>query len=156
MSFASISRLVFLITIFIRFSMPSFERFHHVGITVTPRDLEATIQWYSTHLGFVVEKRFEAVGISFVFLTASGMRIELLTSASAASSRADDVLDTMDPSRLHHICLEVTDLAGVVRKLDEEGVTLVGGPMDVASINKRIAFIPDNLGNMIELLQPLE
>jgi len=34
------------------------------------------------------------------------------------------------------------------------GVWLIGGPMDIDDIKQRIAFITDNLGNIIELMEP--
>ena len=67
----------------------------HVGITVTPQDLDATIAWYSRNLGFTVDQRFESHGTTFVYLTAGDAKIELLAGASqrngapaATSSRA--------------------------------------------------------------------
>ena len=58
----------------------------HVGITVTPADLDATIAWYSHNLGFTVGQRFESHGTTFVYLTAGDVKIELLAGASAPSS----------------------------------------------------------------------
>lgn len=60
----------------------------------------------------------------------------------------------MDPQRLHHFCLAVEDLATTVSQLRDSGVPLIGGPMDVPAIGQRIAFITDNLGNIIELAEP--
>ena len=49
----------------------------HIGITVTPQDLSATIAWYSRNLGFTVDQRFESHGTTFVYLTAGDVKIEL-------------------------------------------------------------------------------
>ena len=46
----------------------------HVGITVSPEDLDATIAWYSRNLGFTVDQRFESHGTTFVYLTAGDVR----------------------------------------------------------------------------------
>jgi catechol 2,3-dioxygenase-like lactoylglutathione lyase family enzyme len=127
----------------------------HVGITVTHEDLEATIAWYARHLGFGVERRFASHGTTFVFLTAGGVRIELLAGAvRRAGEPVDDVLRSMDPSRLHHSCLAAQDLDAAVSWLRESGVPLVGGPMDVPAIGRRIAFVTDNVGTVIELSAP--
>jgi catechol 2,3-dioxygenase-like lactoylglutathione lyase family enzyme len=127
----------------------------HVGITVTPADLEATIAWYSRHLGFIVDQRFESHGTTFVYLTASDAKIELLAGASdRGETRAGNVLTSMDPSRLHHLCLAVADLDLAVSRLLELDVPLIGGPMEIPEIGQRIAFVTDNVGTIIELTEP--
>jgi methylmalonyl-CoA epimerase len=124
----------------------------HVGITVTPQDLDATIAWYSRNLGFTVEQRFESHGTTFVFLTAGDVKIELLVGASdRAGAPTDNVLTSMNPSRLHHICLAVPDLDAAVSQLLELDVPLIGGPMEVPATGQRIAFVTDNVGTIIEL-----
>ncbi|WP_158563929.1 VOC family protein [Jiangella anatolica] len=126
----------------------------HVGISVTAEDLDATIAWYSGTLGFTVDQRFDSHGTSFVYLVNGDVKIELVAGASNRQAAADDVLTSMDPSRLHHLCLAVDDLDAAVSQLSERGVDLIGGPMQVADIGQRIAFITDNLGTIIELAEP--
>jgi predicted enzyme related to lactoylglutathione lyase len=60
----------------------------------------------------------------------------------------------MSPARLHHVCLAATDLDAAVSELRDLGVELIGEPMAVPEIGQRIAFISDNLGNIIELAEP--
>ena len=127
----------------------------HVGITVTPADLDATIAWYSRHLGFTVDQRFESHGTALVYLTAGDVKIELLAGASnRGRAPAGNVLTSMDPSRLHHLCLAVADLDVAVAELHELGVPLIGGPMNIAETGQRIAFVTDNVGTIIELATP--
>jgi methylmalonyl-CoA epimerase len=126
----------------------------HVGITIRPEDLDATIEWYSAHLGFRVDRSFESHGMTFTFLVCANAKIELLTGASRRTAVIDDVLTSMDPARLHHICLAVQDLDAAIAQLEANGVSLIGGPMDVADIGQRIAFITDNVGTIIELTEP--
>jgi methylmalonyl-CoA epimerase len=127
----------------------------HVGITVTPEHLDATVQWYSSKLGFAVEQRFESHGTTFVYLVAGDAKIELLAGASNRNeTRTENILTSMDPSRLHHFCIAVEDLDAAVSDLRENDVQLIGGPMDVPAIGQRVAFVTDNLGNIIELAEP--
>jgi catechol 2,3-dioxygenase-like lactoylglutathione lyase family enzyme len=127
----------------------------HVGIAVTPQDLDATIAWYSRNLGFTVDQRFESHGTTFVYLTAGDAKIELLAGASdRGGAPADNVLTSMDPSRLHHFCLAVADLDAAVARLLELDVPLIGGPMEIPEIGQRIAFITDNVGTIIEVTEP--
>ncbi|MEV0719513.1 VOC family protein [Asanoa sp. NPDC050611] len=127
----------------------------HVGISVTPDDLEATIAWYASKLGFTVDRRFDAHGTTFVFMVAGNVKIELLAGASDRDGApTTNILTSMDPSRLHHFCVAVQDLDGTVSQLRDRDVELIGGPMQVAQIGQRLAFITDNLGNIIELAEP--
>ncbi|WP_192809443.1 VOC family protein [Actinomadura rudentiformis] len=126
----------------------------HVGISVTPEDLEATIEWYSSSLGFTVDQRFDSHGTTFVYIVSGDVKIELLAGAANRQAPTDDVLKSMDPSRLHHFCVAVQDLDAAVAELRDLDVELIGGPMEVAQIGQRIAFVADNLGNIIELAEP--
>jgi catechol 2,3-dioxygenase-like lactoylglutathione lyase family enzyme len=127
----------------------------HVGITVGRESLDATIDWYSRNLGFAIERRFDSHGTTFVFLVSGQAKIELVVGASRPhEAPADNILTSMDPERLHHFCVAVEDLDTAVSQLRDNGVSLIGGPMDVAEIGQRIAFITDNLGTIIELTEP--
>ncbi|WP_021593530.1 VOC family protein [Actinomadura welshii] len=126
----------------------------HVGLSVTAEDLDATVQWYATKLGFTVDRRFDIHGTTFVFMGRGDVKIELMAGASSRQAPTENVLTSMDPSRLHHFCLAVEDLDAAVSELAGRGVDLIGGPMDVADIGQRIAFITDNLGTIIEIAEP--
>lgn len=127
----------------------------HVGITVTPQDLEATIAWYSRNLGFTVDERFESHGTMFVYLAAGDVKIELLAGASQRNGApTDNVLTSMDPSRLHHFCIAVADLDAAVARLLDLDVPVIGGPMEIPEIGQRIVFITDNVGTIIEITEP--
>ncbi|MGW3770578.1 VOC family protein [Actinomadura verrucosospora] len=126
----------------------------HIGITFPPADLDATIDWYSRALGFTVDRRFDTYGMTFVFLVRGDVKIELMAVASTRQAPTDNVLSSMDPARLHHFCLAVTDLDAAVSELRDLGADLIGGPMAVAEIGQRVAFVSDNLGNIIELTEP--
>ncbi|MFI0444069.1 VOC family protein [Actinomadura sp. 6N118] len=126
----------------------------HVGLSVTAEDLDATIEWYTSKLGFTVDQRFDSHATTFVFIVSGDVKIELMAGASSRQAPTDNVLTSMDPARLHHFCLAVEDLDAAISQLGAQGVDLIGGPMKVADIGQRIAFISDNLGNIIELTEP--
>src|SRR6266480_3891397 len=113
----------------------------HVGISVTRNDLEATITWYSRNLGFAVKQRFESHGTTFVYLVSGDVKVELLAGAANRGRAPDNVLTSMDPARLHHLCFAVTDLDAAVTHLRQRDVPLIGGPMDIAETGQRIAFV---------------
>jgi predicted enzyme related to lactoylglutathione lyase len=126
----------------------------HIGFSVTAEDLEPTIEWYESKLGYKVDQRFQAHGTTFAFLVCGSSKIELMAGAMMRQAPTNDVLSSMDPARLHHFCLAVEDLDAAISELAENGVELIGGPMEIDEIAQKIAFIPDNLGNIIELTEP--
>ena len=129
-------------------------RHDHVGISVTPEDLDATIDWYAGNLGFREDRRFESHGTTFVFIVNGTVKIELVAGAANRQPPTRDVLHSMDPSRLHHFCVAVDDLDAALVHLRERGVEPIGGPMEVTAIGQRIAFVTDNVGTIIELTAP--
>lgn len=127
----------------------------HVGISVTPDDLDATLDWYSSKLDFAVDRRFVVDDTTFAFIVSGGVKIELVAGASHRNEvPTDDLLASLDPQRLHHFCIAVEDLDATVSQLRDRDVHLIGGSMDVPAIGQRIAFITDNIGNIIELAEP--
>ena len=127
----------------------------HVGITVTPDHLDATIDWYTSRLDFTLAQRFDAHGITFAFITNGNVKIELMSAASRSHGASiDDIFATFDPERVHHICLAVEDLDTTLSELADRDVPPLGEPMDVPEIGQRIGFISDNTGNIIELTEP--
>ncbi|MFC4145332.1 VOC family protein [Micromonospora mangrovi] len=105
-------------------------------------------------VGGHTDQRFESHGTTFVYLVNGPVKIELLAGAADRQAPTRDALTSMDPARLHHFCLAVDDLDATVARLRDLDVPLIGGPMQVAAIGQRIAFVTDNLGTIIELAEP--
>jgi catechol 2,3-dioxygenase-like lactoylglutathione lyase family enzyme len=135
--------------------MPQTLTQDHVSITLTPDDLDATIDWYTSKLDFTLAQRFDAHGITFAFITNGNVKIELMSAASRTQAASiDNIFATFDPARLHHICLAVEDLDTTLSQLADRDVPPLGEPMEVPEIGQRIGFITDNVGNIIELTEP--
>jgi len=125
----------------------------HVGISVT--DVEATIEWYTEKLDFVVEQRFSAHNHSFAFLTHEDVKLEILGGATSNETPAiTDIVASLNPARLHHLCIAVADLEATLEELRSRGVNVIGESFDVEVIGQRVAFITDNSGNVIEITEP--
>ncbi|MCC6075100.1 VOC family protein [Pseudomonas sp. GCM10022188] len=125
---------------------------HHVGVSVP--DMDAAIDWYGRMLGFAVEMRtfIEIIPAEVAFIRRGDFRIELFQVAGAAPLPAERREPNLDV-RTHgnkHLCLAVQDVSAAVQGLREKGADIVfekvvqGTPM---------AFIRDNAGNLIELIQ---
>ncbi|HEY2650796.1 MAG TPA: VOC family protein [Solirubrobacteraceae bacterium] len=135
--------------------MPNTFTHDHVGITLTRDDLDATIDWYTSKLDFTLAHRYDTHGITFPFVTNGNVKIEFMSAATRSQEASiDNIFATLDPERLHHICLAVEDLDMTLDQLAERDVPLLGEPMDVPEISQRIGFITDNVGNIIELTEP--
>ncbi|MFD8623486.1 VOC family protein [Streptomyces hygroscopicus] len=127
-------------------------RHDHVGITLAADMLEPTIAWYSDKLDYSLDLRFSANGSTFTFLSNGDSKIELISAGAEGRIPMPSSLSaTHDIQRLHHICLAVADLNDVLARLRVRGVAPFAGPLRIDPIGRRIAFIVDNVGTIIEL-----
>lgn len=126
---------------------------HHLGVSVP--DLDTAIAWYARMFGFELEERvfIDAIPGHVAFIARSGFRIELFQIDGAAPLSVERREPNLDV-RTHgnkHICFAVSDVPATVAGLRDKGADIVfekviqGTPM---------AFLRDNAGNLIELIQP--
>ncbi len=126
---------------------------HHCGISVP--DLEASIAWYRDVLGFSVEKRLtlDAISAKIAFMKHGDFYIELFEVEGAAPLPEDRRYPDED-IRTHgnkHIAFAVEDVRSVVDTLKKRGADIA---MDVNIVeDKPMAFIHDNAGNLIEIVE---
>lgn len=127
----------------------------HVGITLNPEHLEATIAWYREKLDFAVVDQFSARGSVFTFIANGDVKIELVSAGAQTRNPIPTNISTShDIERLHHFCVAVSDLGATLAQLEDREVTPFAGPMHIETIGQRIAFILDNVGTIIELTAP--
>lgn len=124
----------------------------HIGVSVP--DIEASIAWYGRMFGFELEMRqyLPIIPAEIAFLRRGDFRIELFQVEGAAALPDDRREPNLD-LRTHgnkHVCYRLADVPATVAGLRERGADIVfekiinGTPM---------AFIRDNAGNLIELIQ---
>jgi methylmalonyl-CoA/ethylmalonyl-CoA epimerase len=128
---------------------------HHAGVSVP--DLDAAIAWYGRMFGFEVEMRayIDLIPAQVAFIRRGDFRIELFQVEGAAPLPPDRREPNLDLRTYgnKHVCFGVQDVSATVRGLREKGADIVfekvvqGTPM---------AFIRDNAGNLIELIQAPE
>jgi methylmalonyl-CoA/ethylmalonyl-CoA epimerase len=125
----------------------------HVGISVP--DMDASIAWYEQMLGFrlVSDKYFDQLPARIAFLEHGDFSIELFQVPGAALLPADRRVPKLD-IRTHgnkHVAYAVEHLPELLATLKEKGVDVA---MDVFRMEgDLVAFIRDNAGNLIELIQ---
>jgi len=126
---------------------------HHIGISVP--DMEASIQWYETVLGFHVERRrhIETIPADIAILRNGPMHIELFQAPGAAplppSRRIPD-----EDNRTHgnkHGAFAVEDVPAFAEELKRRGADIVW--VKKFSWGGAACFVRDNAGNLLEFLQ---
>lgn len=126
---------------------------HHVGVVVP--SLSDAIVFYRDVLGYAIGPQHD-VGdqhVKVVFVTRGESRVELLEPTDAQSGVAR-FLAERGRATLHHLCFEVTDLAGTLGRLSDAGVELVD-PTPRRGVEGLVAFIHPRAagGVLVELLQ---
>jgi methylmalonyl-CoA/ethylmalonyl-CoA epimerase len=125
----------------------------HVGISVP--DIQASIAWYEQMLGFrlVSDNYYEKLPARIVFMKLGDFSIELFEVPGAASLPDDRRIPNLD-IRTHgikHVAYAVEDLHGLMHGLKAKGVDVA---MDIFPMEQDlVAFIRDNTGNIIELIE---
>ena len=119
---------------------------HHAGVVVA--NLERSIAFYGDVFGLEVAERLDFGGERLAFLQVGPARLELIESAPQAPRRTG-VVD--------HVALDVRDLDGLLRRLEQRGVTLVDPePIDVPGLNARILFCLGPDAERIELFERVQ
>jgi lactoylglutathione lyase/glyoxylase I family protein len=133
----------------------SLSTLRHDHIALRVADYAGTVEWYTTKLGFTVDQEWPFGAMQLAYLSRGTAKIELLAGDGPAPQERYAQLDaSFGRERLHHFCLAVDDLDAVVAELAERGVPLLGEPFVVEEIDRRLAFLEDNAGNLIELSAP--
>jgi methylmalonyl-CoA epimerase len=125
----------------------------HVALRVADHD--ATVRWYVDTLGFSIDAQWRNGELRVAFLSHGDVHLEILGGASPASPpEVTDIAGSLGRAGLHHFCLGVDDLDAALAELRRRGVPTLAEPVDVAPIGRRIAFVQDNSGNLIQLSGP--
>jgi catechol 2,3-dioxygenase-like lactoylglutathione lyase family enzyme len=126
----------------------------HVALRVV--DSDAAIDWYTTKLDFTVDQEWPFGDMKLAYLSNGTVKVVLLGGSEAELQvPPTDLADTFDAERVHHFCIAVDDLDTTVTELRRRGVNFLGEPFVVEQIGRRLAFLTDNAGNMIELSAPM-
>lgn len=134
-------------------------RGHHVAVRVP--DFEAAKRWYVEKLDFRVIHEWPYADQKLAYVappTDDAFFVELLGDGDPKPIPKPAYSDLGDSLRLagfHHFCLNVADIDATVAELRRRGVTIVTEPFELPVIERRLAFLADPFGNLIELAQVL-
>jgi methylmalonyl-CoA/ethylmalonyl-CoA epimerase len=133
--------------------MAKVKRIDHVAVLVD--DLEKTLLFWRDALGIEMTHTLDvpAEKSQVAFLPIGGSEVELVKPTTDDSGLAR-YLEKRGPG-MHHICLEVDDILGMLAHLKEKGVQLINETPVTASDGRKYAFIHPKsaYGVMVELYE---
>jgi methylmalonyl-CoA/ethylmalonyl-CoA epimerase len=125
----------------------------HIGIAVS--NLENAIKTYETVLNTPCYKRevVEGEKVDTAFFRTGESKVELLGATSP-----DSVIQKYISKKgegIHHIAFEVDDIEAEIRRLTDEGFTVLNESPKTGADNKLVAFLhpKDQNGVLVELCQ---
>jgi len=133
--------------------VPKVKQINHVAVVVP--DMEKALSFWRDALGMEMHELRDvpAEQSQVAFLPLSGSEVELVLPTTEDSGVAK-YLAKRGPG-MHHICLEVDDIEGMLSQLKSKCVRLINEEPRTASDGKRYAFIhPESTsGVLVELYQ---
>src|SRR5687767_9307761 len=134
-------------------NMAKVKQINHVAVVV--QDMEKALLFWRDALGMEMHEFREvpAEKSQVAFLPLSGSEVELVLPTTQDSGIAK-YLAKRGPG-MHHICLEVDDIEGMLSQLRSKGMRLINEEPRTAADGKRYAFIhPESTsGVLVELYQ---
>jgi methylmalonyl-CoA/ethylmalonyl-CoA epimerase len=133
--------------------MPEIKRINHIAILV--EDMDASLRFWQEILGIepsrVTDLPAEASRIAFLPLGETEIELVQPTTSDSGISR---YLEKRGPG-MHHLCLEVTDLLGLLEQLKANGVQLINDMPKVSDDGRLYSFIHPKSANgvLVELYQ---
>lgn len=133
--------------------MPKVKRIDHIAILVN--DMQASLSFWQEALGLELSavQDVPTEQAQIAFLPAGDSEVELVIPTTADSGLAR-YLEKRGPG-MHHICLEVEDIEGMLANLKKRGVELINEAPRIGSGGRKYAFIHPRsaFGVMVELYE---
>ena len=133
--------------------MPKIRSINHVAVVV--EDMEKSLSFWRDALGIEMQELRDvpAENSRVAFLPLAGSEVELVMPTTQDSGIAK-YLAKRGPG-MHHICLEVDDLEGMLSKLKQGNTRLINEEPRTAANGRKYAFIhPESTGGvLVELYQ---
>ncbi len=134
-------------------NMASVKRINHVAVVV--EDMEKSLSFWRDGLGMELHELRDvpAEQSQVAFLPLAGSEVELVRPTTGDSGIAK-YLAKRGPG-MHHLCLEVDDIIGMLAHLKSQGLRLINEEPRTAADGKKYAFVhPESTGGvLVELYQ---
>lgn len=133
--------------------MPSVKRIHHVAILVD--QMEGPLSFWRDALGLPLAEVQDVLAeqAAVAFLPVGGSEVELVQPTVADSGLARYL--EKRGAGMHHICLEVDDILGMMAQLQAKGVMLINREPKIGTDGRKYCFVhPKSAsGVMVELYE---
>ena len=133
--------------------MPGIKAINHVAVVV--EDMQKSLSFWRDALGIQLHELRDvpAEKSQVAFLPLAGAEVELVMPTSDDSGIAKYLAKR--GQGMHHLCLEVDDILGMLEHLKQKGVRLINEEPRTAADGKKYAFIhPESTGGvLVELYQ---
>jgi methylmalonyl-CoA/ethylmalonyl-CoA epimerase len=126
----------------------TIKKIDHIAIVVP--DIDAALMFWRDALGLELShvEDMPAQESLIAFLPTGGSEIELVKPTTETSGIAR-YMDKRGPG-MHHICLEVENMEGILARLKERGIQLINEEPTIGASGKKIAFIhPKSTGGVL-------
>ncbi|CAI3798310.1 VOC family protein [Rheinheimera sp. MM224] len=133
---------------------------NHVAVRVP--DFDEAVKWYVEKLDFRIVHEWPYADQKLAYLAPASddnFTVEILAGGIPKPIPKPVYSDLGDSLRLagyHHFCLTVVNMETILEELRSRGVNIVTEQFYLADINRKLAFISDPFGNLIELAEPVE
>ena len=133
--------------------MPKIKAINHVAVVVD--NMEKSLLFWRDALGIELHELRDvpAENSQVAFLPVAGAEVELVMPTTDDSGIAKYLAKR--GAGMHHICLEVDDIAGMMSQLKMKNIRLINEEPRTAADGKKYAFIhPESTGGvLVELYQ---
>jgi catechol 2,3-dioxygenase-like lactoylglutathione lyase family enzyme len=128
----------------------------HDHVAIRAVDYAGTIAWYQDKLDFTIDQEWPFGDMQLAYLSNGSAKIEILGGSTAKPHAPVDTLDdSFGVEEYHHFCVNVADVDATLAELRARDVEVLGDAIDLDAIGRRLGFLKDNNGNIIELAASL-
>lgn len=136
-----------------------FSNMRGAHIALRAADYNAIVKWYQENLDFRLIHEWPFGDLQLAYLAPANddnFWVEILGGGDPApKANYHDLNESLHPAGYHHFCIDVPDVDETVAELRRRKVNVIGEPFDLPAIGKRLAFLADPFGNLIEMASRL-
>jgi lactoylglutathione lyase/glyoxylase I family protein len=123
-------------------------------------DFQASRKWFIEKLDFRVLHEWPFADQHLAYLAPpndDSFQVELLGDGNPnPQKKYADLSESLRNAGYHHFCLNVESVDETLAELRRRGVTIVGEPFNLEAISRRLGFISDPWGNIIEFAEVIQ
>lgn len=136
-----------------------FMSIDHIMICVP--NYEETLQWYREKLDATIEREWtvdELPDLKLAYLNIHGFRLEVVGSTQAQPGMpiVSEFGESLRTTGIGHFCFRVDSVDAALKEINQRGVPTFVEAADYPIVGRRVAFVKDNSGNVIEFAGPLK